>query len=186
MIQIFYFSSLDLMIKVEYVKPANTLRYASHREMESDERMTVEQYIMAQMAPKTEYFLEQSSLFAYLGMDKRLEKKLARFQQASASNSARRKERDITASVASLINVSMRNYYTEKIGELILSARSELKDGRQFEAQRASLKQQMNDLVQAYNVYADNKVSLHEIIPSELKPYWPELEEARYFAASMQ
>ena len=77
MIQIFYFSSLDLMIKVEYVKPANTLRYASHREMESDERMTVEQYIMKQMSSKTQYFHKKTSVIAYLGMYKLLEIKLA-------------------------------------------------------------------------------------------------------------
>jgi len=181
MIELFYFSSLGLMIKVEYVKEANSLRYASHREMEHNERTMAEQYIMAEVAPKTDYYLKQPAKFVYLGRDERLEKRLASFHREIELKSSIRKEKEITASVNRLINDSMRNYYTEKIGELIMSARSELKNGWQYESRLANLKQQMTDLLNAYNIYADQKVTLHEIIPSELKPYWPGLEEARCY-----
>jgi len=173
MIELFYFSSLDLMIKVEYVKKANTLRYVSHREMVNDERVMAEQYIMVKVASKTDYYLKRPSTFVYLGTDKRLKQKLAGFRQKDELKSLIGKENEITASVNNLINDSMRNYYTEKIGELILSARREMNGGRQYEPKRASLKRQMNDLLNAYNVYSDQKVTLNEIIPSELKPYWP-------------
>ena len=183
MIELFYFSSLDLMIKVEYFKKANSLRYASHREMENDERVMAEQYIMAKVASKTDYYLKRPSTFAYLGIDKRLKQRLAGFRRNDELKSLIGKENEITESVNSLINDSMRNYYTEKIGELILSARREMNGGRQYESKRASLKRQMNDLLNAYNVYADHKVTLDEIIPSELKPHWPGLEEARCYVS---
>jgi hypothetical protein len=179
MIELFYFSGLDLMIKVEYVKKANSLRYASHREMENDERVMAEQYIMVKVAPKTQYYVKRPSSFAYLGIDRRLKRRLAAFRRNDELKSEVGKENEITESVNSLINDSMRNYYTEKIGDLILSARREMSGGKQYESRRRSLKRQMNDLLSAYNVYADHKVTLDEIIPSELKPHWPGLEEAR-------
>jgi len=178
MIELFYFSSLDLMIKVEYVKKANSLRYASHREMENGERVMAEQYIMVKVASKTDYYLKRPSTFVYLGIDKRLKQRLARFRRKDELKTLIGKENEITESVNSLINDSMRNYYTEKIGELIMSARREMSD-RQYESKRASLKRQMSDLLNAYNVYAAHKLTLNEIIPSELKPYWPGLEKVR-------
>jgi hypothetical protein len=174
------------MIKVEYVKAANALRYASHRDMENDERVMAEQYIMAQMAPKTDYYLKHPSTFVYLGRDERLKKKLVTFHQENELKALLAKEKEITVSVNSLVNEAMRNYYAEKIGELIISARSELGDERQYESKLANLKRQMNELVNAYNIYADEKVTLYEIIPSELKPYWPGLEEARCYITPSQ
>jgi hypothetical protein len=180
MIELFYFSGLDLMIKVEYAKEANALRYASHREMANDERAKTEQYIMAAVAPKTEFHRKHPSMFVYLGADQRLKERLAHFQKKKELKESRRKEKEINASVHRLINASMRTYYTEKIGELIVSARSKLKHGRKSKAEFPGLNQQMTDLVKAYNVYADHQVTINEIIPSELKPYWTGLEEDHY------
>jgi hypothetical protein len=178
MIELFYFSSIDLMIKVEYVRAANALRYASHREMHNDERAMAEQYIMVTVAPKTDYYRKHPSTFTYLGIDVRLPKRLATFQENNESESLRGKDDEITASVKCLISDSMRSYYAEKIGELIISARNVLKDGRQYEAELANLKRQMNELIKAYNLYTDQKVTLDGIIPVELKSCWPGLREA--------
>ena len=186
MIELFYFSSLGLMIKVEYVKEANALRYVSHRKMEPGEKSMAEQYIMAKVAPKTDHHLERPATLVYFGTDQHLKKRLASFHQKNDSKLSLRKEKEITASVNRLINLSMRNYYTEKIGELIMSARRELKNGWHYDANPANLKQQMSDLLNAYNIYADHKVTLNEIIPSELKPYWPGLEEARCYTTPSQ
>ncbi|MGH7494268.1 MAG: hypothetical protein ACREOO_18000 [bacterium] len=182
MTELFYFAGLDLMIKVEYAREGNALRYASHREMESDERAKAEQYVMAEVAPKTDFHAKHPSVFAYLGVDHRLKKELAHFRQKNDSQPSITKEKQIAASVRSLINDSMRTYYTEKIGELLLSARNELKHTRRSVSKLPKLRQQMNELVNAYNAYSDDKVTLHEIIPSELKPFWPGLENVRYYA----
>ncbi|MDZ7288439.1 MAG: hypothetical protein ONB42_00725 [candidate division KSB1 bacterium] len=179
MIKLFYFSSLDLMIKVEYAQQVNTLRYASHREMENDERVMVEQYIMVEVAPKTDYYRKHPALFVYLGIDERLKKRLATFLPNEKSESLLGTEEEITVSVKRLINASMRNYYAEKIGELILFARSVLKEDRQHESKLANLKREMTELINAYNLYTDQKVTIDEIIPVELKSSWLGLTEAR-------
>jgi hypothetical protein len=179
MVELFYFSSLDLMIKVEYVEETDCLRYASHREMGNEEKTMTEQYLMGAVTPKIDYSSELPIRFVYLGIDRRLQKKLELFHRENDLKILRRKEKEITDSVNHLIQVSMRNYYTEKIGELIISARRELQAGRQYEAKRANLKQPMNELLSAYNVYAEQKVTLDKIIPVELKSFWPGLKEAR-------
>lgn len=186
MIELFYFSGSDLMIKVEYVKKNNSLLYASHRDIGHNEREMAEQYIMAEVAPKTDFHRKRPSQFVYLGTDKRLEKRLVSFHQKNETELLTRNEKEIDESVKSLINNSMCNYYTEKIGDLIVFARNELKNNRQYEPHRANLKQQMNDLLNAYNFYADQKLTLNEIIPAELKPYWPGLDETRYNIALPQ
>lgn len=181
MIELFYFSDFDLMLKVEYAKAAGVLCYASQREMEYDERLLAEQYLLTKMATPNDDDREPPLKFVYLGTDKRLRRKLAGLRQREDLQLLLRNEPEITASVKNLINVSMRNYYAEKIGDLIMAARLVLQDGQQYEQQPAILKQQMNDLLKAYNVFADRKVTLNEIIPADLKPYWPGLEEARRY-----
>src|SRR5512145_1040334 len=106
MIELFYFSGLDLMIKVEYAREANSLRYASHREMANDERALIELYIMAEVAPRTDYHLKHPSMFAYLGANRQLKEKLALFRQKNELKESRKKEREINASVHRLINQS--------------------------------------------------------------------------------
>ena len=177
MVELLYFSSLDLMVKVEYFKKTNSLRYASHREIEHNEKTLTEQYIMGKATPN--HSLKLPSSFVYLGIDKRLQKRLARFHQENDLKALLGKDKEITAAVNNLINVSMRNYYAEKIGDVIITARSELKAGWQSESKLASLKLQMSELLRAYNLYAEQKVALNEIIPLELKACWPDLKEAR-------
>lgn len=180
MIELFYFDHSDLLIKVEYAKLGNSLSYASHREMRESERMITEQYVLGEVAPKTDYYRKYPAKFVYLGSDKRLEKRLSSFHYDNDVKSLNRHEQEITESVTNLINESMLDYYTEKIGELLISVRSELESGRQYDAKFTALQQQLKQLLNAYNVYADHKLMLSDIIPSELKTYWSGLEESRY------
>lgn len=180
MIELFYFDHLDLLIKVEYVKTANSLSYASHRELRGNERMMTEQYVLGEVAPRTGYYRKHPAKFAYLGSDKRLQKKLASFHSEDDMQVLCLSEREIAESVNSLINESMLDYYTEKIGELLISARSELESGRQYGAKFAMMQQQMRQLLNAYNVYSGNQLTLSEVIPADLQSYWPGLEESRF------
>ena len=185
MTELFYVSGLDLMVKVEYAKRANSLRYASHRALELDEKVMTEQFIRVRIAPKFGAG-NQSATLVYLGVDVRLKQRVARLHEKNDMDSLNNNEKEISAAVNSLIHESMRNYYTEQIGALILSARIDLRDGRRNDSKRAGLRQQMSELLSAYNVYADHKVTLNEIIPSELRPYWPGLEEESRYAVTTQ
>jgi hypothetical protein len=193
--ELFYFSFADLMARIEYHQNANSLRYATHREMTVSERVAVEQYLLTGFAMKTEYYKRQPAHFAYLGTEKQLTKALEAFQLQGASRALA--EKNVNDSVSSLISRSMQNYYFEQIGDTILQARRELANveagfadeghGRprfSFENandSRGRRKMRLQELVEAYNFYADQKISVSEIIPPELKSYFGIPAEREYF-----
>lgn len=195
--ELFYFSFADLMARIEYHPNANSLRYATHREMTFNERVIVEQYLLADFAPKTEYYKRQPAHFAYLGTDKQLTKALEAFQLHGASREL--EEKNVNDSVSGLISRSLQNYYFEQIGDTILQARRELatveagiagerrsRPQPSFEnmnASRGRRKMKLQELVEAYNFYADQKINVSEIIPSELKSYFGISAEREYFRA---
>jgi hypothetical protein len=195
--ELFYFSFANLMARIEYHQTANSLRYTTHREMTLNERILVEQYLLANFAPKTEYYQRQPAHFAYLGTDKQLTKALEVFQLQGAAREL--EEKNVNDSVSSLISRSMQTYYFEQIGDTILQARRELANleagfagerrGRprgSFEnatASRHRRKMKLQELVEAYNFYADQKIDVGEIIPSELKSYFGIAAEREYFQA---
>jgi hypothetical protein len=184
--ELFYFSFADLMARIEYHQNANSLRYATHREMAFTERMIVEQYLLTGLAPKTEYYQRQPAHFAYLGTDEQLTKALEAFHSLNTARAL--EEKNVNASVSGLINRSMQNYYFEQIGDTIMQARRELANseagfaderrGRpriSFEDvndSRDRRRIKLQELVTAYNFYADQKITVSEIVPSELKSYF--------------
>lgn len=165
--ELFYFTFANLMARVEYDKAANALRYATHRKITSGERMIVEQYLLMSVAPKTDYYKRNPSQFIYLGLEAKLLKYLDRFQLQNALE----KESDATASVEGLINQSMQNFYFEQIGDAILAMRRELREGL-AQTRVAPLRRKMEELVEAYNHYSDQHISIAEVIPSELQPHF--------------
>jgi hypothetical protein len=165
--ELFYFTFADLMVRIEYNKEANSLRYASHRRMTSGERMVIEQYVLTSIAAKTDYYKRQPSRFIYLGVETQLAKNLDNFYFRATPE----REMDVTASVEGLINQSMQNYYFEQIGDAIVAMRQELRKGA-APARVASFRRKMEELVEAYNHYAEQKISVAEVIPSELQTHF--------------
>jgi hypothetical protein len=121
--------------------------------------MIVEQYLLATVAAKTDYYKRHPSRFIYLGMDVKLVKYLNM-----------EKEKDVTASVEGLINQSMQNYYFEQIGDAILAMRQEMRNGA-AQARVAPLRRRMEELVKAYNHYSEQKISVAEVVPFEFQPH---------------
>lgn len=169
--ELFYFSFADLMVRVEYSREANALRYASHRKMTFNERVVVEQYLLANFAVKTEYYKQQASLFVYLGLEAQLTKDLNLFHLKSTLKTLVDKEKDVKASVQSLISSSMENYYFEKIGETIIAMREEVQKGFTQECVQP-LRVRMEELVKAYNLHSRQQLSLAQVVPAELQPYF--------------
>jgi hypothetical protein len=178
--ELFYFAFADLMVRIEYDKEVNSLRYASHRRMTSGERMVVEQYLLTSIAAKTEYYKRHSSRFLYLGVETQLVKNLNNFHYRATPE----KEMDVTASVEGLINQSMQNYYFEKIGDAIVAMRQELRKGA-APARAASFRRKMEELVKAYNHYAAQKISVAEVIPSELQIHFGLPAKSRVFEQAL-
>jgi hypothetical protein len=164
--ELFYFAFADLMVRVEYNKDTNSLRYASHRRMTSGERMIVEQYLLISVATKTEYYKRELSQFLYLGLEARLLKAFNIFHLNDAPQRHVESEKDVAAVVEGLINQSMQNYYFEQIGDAILAMRREFRNGA-AQSRVAPFRRRMEKLVEAYNHYSEQKISVVEVIPSE-------------------
>jgi len=88
--------------------------------------------------------------------------------------------------VSGLINQSMQNYYFEQIGDTILDARREIKDitADRMGERLDQIKIKMEELVKAYNNYSAQKITINEVIPSELKSYFGMTAEAAYITIS--
>lgn len=195
--ELFYFSFADLMARIEYHQRANSLRYATHREMTFDERVIVEHYLLTSFAVKTEYYKRPSALFYYLGADARLAKDLAALHLKNPLGAQFDKEEEVEDSVSGLISRSMQNYYFEQIGDTILEARRELANigagladercGRprfpieNMNDSRGRRKVKLKELIKAYNAYADQKITMDKIVPAELKSYFDIAAERKYF-----
>jgi hypothetical protein len=168
--ELFYFAFADLMVRVEYHKDANSLRYASHRRMTSGERMIVEQYLLITIATKTDYYKREVSQFIYLGLEARLLKAFNIFHLNDTPQGHVESEKDVSAVVEGLINQSMQNYYFEQIGDAILAMRREFSNGA-TQARVAPFRRKMEKLVEAYNHYSEQKISVVEVISSEFHPH---------------
>lgn len=166
--ELLYFSFADLMVRVEYNKEANSLRYAAHRKVTFGERVIVEQYLLTNIALKTEYYKKQPALFIYLGVDAQLVKDLNLFHLKNTLKTLVDKEKDVKASVNDLINQSMLNFYFEKIGDTILLIREAIEKNEPDKVLQ-EYKQKLEELVEAYNLYSNEKINMQKVLPVELQ-----------------
>jgi len=163
----FYFISSDLMVRVSYNAQMNSLRYISHREMEIAEKIAVEHYILAQVGPSTGYCDRSPSLLVYVGVDQDLIKELRFHQLKSTVDKVIVEKLEIDAKVQNLIHTSLSNYYFEQIGEEIMSLRKEIEGGSK--KQFGNIITKIVELVDAYNLHSNQKVTVEEVIPEELR-----------------
>lgn len=180
MTELLYFSSCDLMVKVDFQSEANALRYSSHRVLRPEEKLVVEQYILSELAPQTGYLEKQPTMFVYLGRDRKLEKRLAVFHLRNNMKKLLEKEEEVTRTVSHLINHSMQDYYSEKIGELLLSVRQQTENGTLIGADQTAWCEAMQHLVSAYNAYAEQKVTVDKIVPADLRGCFKEAARSGY------
>lgn len=168
--ELFYFSFSDLMIQVQYRDHANSLQYSSHRKITFGERVIIEQYLLTNVAVKTEYYNKHPAMLVYLGINSKLVKDLSLFHIKNTIKSLKDKEQNVDKTVKDLIDRSMSNYYFEQIGNTILEIRKLMREplpGKEL----IHFRNKLVDLVNAYNLYAERKVSIEKVLPKELIPY---------------
>jgi hypothetical protein len=168
--ELLYFSSSDLLIKVEYSEKTNSLKYASHREISFGERVVIEQYILSNVAMKTDYYKRFPALFVYKGEDSALKKDLNLYHIKSSIKNLNGEDRKVKKVVDELIAKSMSNYYFEQIGEEILTLRKQVNEIGEEEI-IAEIRGKMDELIKAYNAYSERKVTLEDVIPVDLKRF---------------
>lgn len=174
--ELLYFSFSDLLVRVEYSKEANTLKYASHREISLGERVVVEQYLLSNVALKTDYYNRHPALFIYMGKDEKLVRDLNLFHLKNTLKFLADREKEIKEKVDELVNNSLTNYYFEQIGDTILELRKSLGQDQDESSHKVTTikatKEKIGKLIEAYNVYSGKKISLQNVVPLDLKDYF--------------
>ncbi len=169
--ELLYFSSSDLMIQVSYKEEVNAINYFSHRALSFGERVVVEQYLLTNIAIKTEYYKRHPAVLNYHGINSQLVKDLNQWHLKNTLSSLKEKEKEVTNSVQTLIDSSMTSYYFEQIGNTILEMRS-AGGSRLRKEEIFEYGNKLKELIAAYNTHAGSRVSLEDVIPEELKAYF--------------
>lgn len=168
--ELLYFSSTDLMVQVSYKKEANSLDYSSHRKLSFGERVIVEQYLLTNIAVKTEYYKRHPALFNYIGINSKLAKDLNQFHLKNSIKTLKEKDSEVVDSVKKLINKSMATYYFERIGTTIMEIREAVKEPL-YNKNMTIYESKLKQLVEAYNIHSVDKVTYQNVVPKELKHY---------------
>lgn len=150
------------------------MHYYSHRNLTFGERVIVEQYLLTNIAVKTDYYKKSPAILNYLGLDKKLIKELNQFHLKNTIKNLKDKDQDVDNSVKDLIDRSMLNYYFEQIGNVILEIRNIIKDPSPHN-QINDYKDQLEKLIQAYNLYSERKVTYQDVLPKELIPFFEQV-----------
>lgn len=160
--ELFYFSQSDLMIQVQYGQDSTNLSYSSHREITEGERKFIEHYIRNKV-----YSDNEEPQLSYAGIDEELAKDLNEYHAKNSLKTLHEQHEKIDGTVKNLIKESMSNYYFEQIGNKLIEIRTMFKESATDE-ELHSLKNDLAELVYAYNIYADRKVSFQDVMPKEL------------------
>jgi len=159
--ELFYFSQSDLMIQVQHGQASTTLSYSSHREITEGERKFIEHYI------RTKVNSEAESSVSYQGINDELAKDLNEYHSKNTLKSLHEKHEKVDNAVKGLIKESMANYYFEQIGKKLIEVRGMIQEGSEVSELNLE-KNNLAELVYAYNIYADQKVSFEKVLPKEL------------------
>jgi len=165
--ELFYFPSLDLLIKTTYSSYANSLRYATHRAIVAEERKVVEHYVLSEVGPKTDYYRRSPSLLLYIGVDVSLEKELRYYRLQETIKDVLTQKEVLDKQVKELITKSLSNYYFERVGDELVTLRKLLIEGSEENQLKASF-ERINTLLDAYNENSGQKIAINEVLPKEM------------------
>ncbi len=167
--ELFYFSSIDLVVRMNYFREENTLHYVTHREIFIEERKIVENYLLTAFADeKTDYYLNYPSTFMYGGIDDGLTKQLRFYRVHGTLKNVITKQQIIDVQVRTLIHKSLSSYYFDRIGDKLLELRKAINSGMET-ASLEELIREIKQMLQAYNENAGQNVSISHILPYELE-----------------
>lgn len=172
--ELYYFPTFDLLTKIIYAREANSLRYASHRAINAEEKKVVERYILQEIAAKTEYYKRHPSLLLYMGVDASLKKELKAYQVKDAIKSIIERKQEIDQQVQVLISSSLSVYYFERLGDRLLDLRNQLRSDADSMTLECTLKD-ISTLLNAYNQNSGQQISIESILPSEIVDQYQQL-----------
>jgi hypothetical protein len=172
--ELFYFPTFDLLIKIVYAGEANSIRYATHRAVKTNEKKVVERYILQEVAPKTDYYERHPSLLLYMGVDVSLKKELKTYQVKDTIKTIIDRKHSIDEKVQNLISSSLSNYYFERLGDKLLTLRRVMESDAGAEAFENTLRE-IKALLHAYNQNSGQEVDIRTILPPEAIKHYRQL-----------
>ena len=168
--QLVYFSSPNLMVRVSFKRGPNAIQYSSHREMVINERSGIERYLLDNVPIKAKHTKNTAPAVQYMGVEEDLVTKLDQLPSRHKRLSVVEKESRVEDAVRELINQSLANYYFEQIGNALVEIRR-LSGSLDMSLLSGGFEEKLRELVEAYNLHTEKKVSVHEIVPEELREY---------------
>ncbi len=171
--ELFYFSMTKLLVEVDYIQDNNTIQYSTHRDIGLEEKRIIEEYILSKFAIKTDYYSMSPSNLKYAGKQTSLKRKLDIMRLRNVLKFMSVREKEAKEKVDELINSSLSNYYFEQIGDTILEIRKQLVNNTNqtvFTIEKS--KNEIEELIKAYNNYSGKQISLEKVIPKDLIEYF--------------
>lgn len=163
----YYFPAADVLIKIVYITEPNSLRYATHRPISLDERQLVEQYILTEVGPKTDYYKKTPSLLLYMGVDISLEKELRYFRLKGTLKDVLTQKANVERQVKDLINTSLSTYYFERVGDELVRLKKLLAEDRNSKSIE-EIVYKICTFLDAYNQYSGQNISIESLLPKKV------------------
>ncbi|NOY57710.1 MAG: hypothetical protein GXO75_02095 [Calditrichaeota bacterium] len=163
---LYFFPSLNVLIKIVYSKDANSLRYATHRRVSEKERKVIEQYILREYGPQTQYYKRWPSILLYMGIEKNLEKELKYYRLQDTFKEILTSKAQVEKKVKKLISQSLSNYYFERVGDELVKLRQYI-----MMDNAEKVDESMNVitvLLEAYNQNSGQSIEITRILPKEV------------------
>ncbi len=172
--ELLFFHFVDVVIRVNYGKDTNSIRYTSHRSLLPDERKFVENYLLKEVASKTEYYKRTPSILLYAGVDEKLMRNLKYFQVKNVMKKALNHKFVIDKQVKELISNSLSNYYFEKVGDEIIKLRNLFKKN-ETDLNLENMLNRISILLHAYNENSGQNINIKNVLPGEVLNHYYQL-----------
>ena len=164
--KLYYLSSLDLLLRVQYNKDANSIRFVTHRSLKPDEKKVIEEFVLKRIKEIDQSFSEPSMLF-YLGVDDKLSADIRYYRLRGTIDKVLTKKQNIDQQVQDLIHSSLSTYYFEQLGVKILDLRKSIGENAgndEIDGQIYDIK----TLLDAYNMNSGQRLELSQVLPKEV------------------
>ncbi|MBN1540941.1 hypothetical protein JW992_02265 [candidate division KSB1 bacterium] len=165
---IYYFSSLDLVVRICQSQGKRIIHFTTHRRAEKEELRQVETFIVKQFdLQKSPSSVDDETVYLlYLGVEESLPPTNSYQMLQGTIKDVISKRQIIDQQVKHLIDTSLSTYYFEKLGEKLITLRRAMHQ-RAGNQHIEKIIQEIRLLLDAYNLHAGQNMTLDQILPRE-------------------
>ena len=165
---VYYFSSLDLLVQIRESQGKRIIHFTTHRPASEEELQQIETFIANKFDLCKEGSDEdcESVYLLYLGVEESLQQENHYQILQGTIQEVVNKKQIIDRKVKQLIDESLSTWYFEKLGEKLISLRRAINQT----ANPQHIQQMISEislLLDAYNLHAGQDLRLAQILPQE-------------------